>query len=792
MSLFDFIFGKKRSPKRQKKSVRSRSLQMESLEQRELLAVYTVDSLSDDYSVNYDSGYGSYYYRDADIRKYEKHDDTFTTFRMALYKARQSKEDDTINIAVTGTIQLRNYLEHKGIDYSSVYDTTIDSGSLVINGNNIVLVTSSSSSNDSYPLFLKKSTVTITNMTISGDPNAGYRHCPIEISDGSYIFNNVAIKNVNSDYALLASNSSLALNGCTISNNAATGLHCIGSNVNINDTVISNNTAGWSAGGISANESATAKCTLTISRSIIAGNRHTAVGNNVGSGGIFLNNSTAVNIYNSIIAGNYSDYGSGGIYQCGRTLNVVNTTIAGNYGTYAGGVYTASYGGVETFSLKNSIISKNIETDSILNFTGGNNLIGGDPKFTTFTTYTASAWTSALWKNWNFKLQAGSPAVDAGNNAYAVGTLDYAGATRIQGTKIDIGAYEYAVALGVPQVKATGVAGGVKLTWTAIAGADRYFAWRRNATNTAWIELGTVTGTTLTDTAARVGVAETYAIRAYQGTKESSYIAVKGTALAVALGVPQVKATGVAGGVKLTWTAIAGADKYVAWRRNATNTAWIELGTVTGTTLTDSAARVGVAETYAVRAYQGTKESSYVAVKGTALAVTLSVPPVVATGQTGGVKLSWTTIAGADRYVAWRRNATNTAWIELGSVTGTAFFDPDARPGVAETYAVRAFRGTQQSGYVTVKGTATFGVPQVVATGRTGGVQLSWNTISGADRYCVWRRSADGKSWIELGSVTGAAFFDPDARVGVAETYGVRAFRGAEKSDYIAVKGTAK
>ncbi len=343
--------------------------------------------------------------------------------------------------------------------------------------------------------------------------------------------------------------------------------------------------------------------------------------------------------------------------------------------------------------------------------------------------------------------------------------------------------------LGVPQVTATGVAGGVKLTWNAVDGADRYFAWRRNETNTAWIDLGSVTGTTLTDTAARVGVAETYAVRAYQGTKESSYVAVKGTALA-GVAAPQVTATGVAGGVKLSWTAIAGADSYFAWRRNATDTAWIELGTFTGTTLTDTAARIGVAETYAVRAFRGTEKSSYLTVKGIALPVTLGVPQVTATGVAGGVKLSWDAIAGADRYFAWRRNATNTAWIELGSFTGTTLTDTTGRVNVSEIYAVRAYQGTKESSYRTVKGTALLGVPQVKATGVAGGVKLSWDAVAGADRYFAWRRNATNTAWIELGSFTGTTFTDTAARVGVAETYAVRAYQGTKESSYVAVKGT--
>jgi len=43
----------------------------------------------------------------------------------------------------------------------------------------------------------------------------------------------------------------------------------------------------------------------------------------------------------------------------------------------------------------------------------------------------------------DFRLQANSPCINAGNNAYAVGTSDLAGNPRISGGTVDVGAYEF-------------------------------------------------------------------------------------------------------------------------------------------------------------------------------------------------------------------------------------------------------------------------------------------------------------------------------------------------------------
>ncbi|MGY6529793.1 MAG: choice-of-anchor Q domain-containing protein [Cyanobacterium sp.] len=112
--------------------------------------------------------------------------------------------------------------------------------------------------------------------------------------------------------------------------------------LNLNNSIILNNTAGWdritdpanvNGGGI-----ANLLGTVTINNSIIANNQ--SEGN---AGGIF--NNGAMVITNSAILGNdantlffYRDQveGGGGIWHNGGSLNIVNTTIAGNAAILAG------------------------------------------------------------------------------------------------------------------------------------------------------------------------------------------------------------------------------------------------------------------------------------------------------------------------------------------------------------------------------------------------------------------------------------------------------------------------
>ena len=78
----------------------------------------------------------------------------------------------------------------------------------------------------------------------------------------------------------------------------------------------------------------------------------------------------------------------------------------------------------------------------------------------------------------DFRLKAGSPCLDAGNDAYARGEMDLNWADRIQGERIDMGCYEGA-AYAAPPGQVTGLcaANGV-LSWEALPDAEGYLIYR--------------------------------------------------------------------------------------------------------------------------------------------------------------------------------------------------------------------------------------------------------------------------------------------------------------------------
>jgi hypothetical protein len=234
-----------------------------------------------------------------------------------------------------------------------------------------------------------------------------------------------------------ANGGSVTVSNSTLSGNSATfggGISASGGSVTVNNSTLSGNSAA-DGGGISANGGS-----VTVSNSTLSGNIAVSV-----PPGVF---------------GDFAFGGSGGgIYANGGSVTVSNCTLAGNSAADGGGIYT--FAGPSTVTLRNTLVARNTLTDGATpsDISGGldaanswNNLIGtggsgglidgvqgnrvgvSDPGLATLGNYGGPTQTIALL--------SGSPAINAGNNAFAPGPTDQRGLPRIVGGTVDIGAFE--------------------------------------------------------------------------------------------------------------------------------------------------------------------------------------------------------------------------------------------------------------------------------------------------------------------------------------------------------------
>ena len=190
----------------------------------------------------------------------------------------------------------------------------------------------------------------------------------------------------------------------------------------------------------------------------VVGNTSTKSG-----GGIYVAGAGSANIVNTLIAENSAQYG-GGVFAYGRSgksVIITNSTITNNKATSNGsGLFTET--GEGTLELRNSIVALNTVKGDVYKKTSTRNLIARN----TLSTYTA--WSSGSANNLaysasqplfvgggDYALAPGSQALNAGDDSLAFGTEDLAGAARIVGAAVDLGAYELQVAVETPSTIVT-------------------------------------------------------------------------------------------------------------------------------------------------------------------------------------------------------------------------------------------------------------------------------------------------------------------------------------------------
>ncbi len=155
--------------------------------------------------------------------------------------------------------------------------------------------------------------------------------------------------------------------------------------------------------------------------------RNTRVYNNLGDGGVTINNTSNFLFCNNLVYNNVGE-GVGVCYNGVNSVRIFNNTFYGN-----GGNAINICAGVPGTSIQNNIIYNNsgaINDVSGLSFQN-KNLINQNPFFVN---------QSSL----DFHLTATSQAVNAGATLIEV-TTDFDGTTRPQGSGYDIGAYEFVI-----------------------------------------------------------------------------------------------------------------------------------------------------------------------------------------------------------------------------------------------------------------------------------------------------------------------------------------------------------
>ena len=349
------------------------------------------------------------------------------------------------------------------------------------------------------------------------------------------------------------------------------------------------------------------------------------------------------------------------------------------------------------------------------------------------------------------------------------------------------------VPANVKLVSAKVVTGGIQVTWNEADGAVKYRVYRKDAVNTGWKVIATVTGTSHVDKTAAAGVTYSYTVRGVDADGELSpgfdrtgvsATIPKPTAPAnVTLGDAKV----VTGGIQVTWNEADGAAKYKVYRKDASNTVWRVIATVTGTSYTDKTAKIGTKYNYTVRGVAADGKTLSPGFDRTGVSATIPKPPAPANvtlggakAVSGGIQVTWQAANGAVKYNVYRKDASNTVWRVIATVTGTSYTDKTAKIGTKYNYTVRGVAAdgkTLSPGYDKTGVSATAAPANVTmgsAKAVNSGIQVTWQRAEDAAKYRVYRKDAANTGWKAIATVSDTSYVDKTAKIGTKYTYTVR------------------
>ena len=249
---------------------------------------------------------------------------------------------------------------------------------------------------------------------------------------------------------------------------------------------------------------------------------------------------------------------------------------------------------------------------------------------------------------------------------------------------------------------------------------------------------------------------------------------------------------------QLTWDAVSGADSYNVYRAVSGEGAYTKINSTTATSYVNTGAKEGVTYYYKITAVNSSGEGEFSnIVSGQVKTMTQQKPsaPVVRIGNSaasGKPMLTWNAVEGATSYRIYRSTSKGSGYSLLGTTTATSYTNTGAKAGTTYYYRVKACSDAGLSPYSNiVSGQAKSVTPKLSApvvkighSASSGKPMLTWNAVSGATSYKVYRAASQNGTYSLLGTVTATSYTNTGAKAGTTYWYKVKAVNTAGESAY--------
>ena len=257
--------------------------------------------------------------------------------------------------------------------------------------------------------------------------------------------------------------------------------------------------------------------------------------------------------------------------------------------------------------------------------------------------------------------------------------------------------------------------------------------------------------------------------------------------------------------VKITWTAVDGADGYKLYRSTSIDGEYTLVKTITDgstTSYTNSGLELGVTYYYKVLSYTGDvctnlSEAAYAPACATFTSVYAS--------GTDRVRLIWNAVDGASGYQIWRADSEDGEYKIIKTITSgdtTAYTNTGLDADQTYYYKIRAYAtaddGSRVYGAysdVTSVTTVYVGSTTMTATSYSSGIaKLAWSAVDGAEGYQILRADSEDGTYSVVKTITSGtttSYNNSGLESGKTYYYKIRAYSVVDGSktygDYSAV-----
>lgn len=335
-----------------------------------------------------------------------------------------------------------------------------------------------------------------------------------------------------------------------------------------------------------------------------------------------------------------------------------------------------------------------------------------------------------------------------------------------------------------PEFTVSAVKGGVSITWAEIE-ADCYVDIYRAKGSTGEfkkIDTARYNWESICDDSVKSGTTYRYALvlRNDSGYKSAYNPAGKKITYYKAPAITSDECT--KKGVKLEWSEVTQADKYVlSYKKSGKWQVITELPAGT-TSYVDKTIQSGEKRNYKLYACIGDVKSA----EETKKVCYLDRPTITSiSSTTKQIKISYNAVKGATDYKIYYKTGDSKKWKTLATTSKTSYTHKIKDPDVKYTYAVSAVwvkSGKDCISYKSSSKTAkNLATPTLDAISSTkSGIKLAWGVTSYATGYNVYRKNSDGE-FEKIAYVKGksnVSYVDKSAKKGKTYTYTVRATYG--------------